>query len=60
MLTRAEWLAALEQAGGRDVTNKVVALIDTGGADPKVAMADLLAAAGVPYTLGPGGTPQLR
>jgi hypothetical protein len=60
VLTRGEWLAALEAAGGGAVTGKITALLDTGAADPKVAMASLLAAAGVPHTIAADGRPLLK
>ena len=60
VLTRGEWLAALESAGGAAVSSKVAALIDHRPADPKAAITELFTAAGVPHKLAPDGTPLLQ
>ena len=60
VLTRAEWLTALESAAGAAVSEKVAAMIDDGAADPNAAIAELFAAAGVPHKRAPSGRPLLQ
>lgn len=60
VLTRGEWLAALERTGGRAVTGKVAALLDTGAVDPRAAIGSLFTAARVPHRLGADGRPLLQ
>ena len=60
VVTRAEWLAALDQASGNPALSAAIArLIDRGAEDSKAAIADLLRRAGVAFTLAGDGTPRL-
>ncbi|MFN3389940.1 MAG: hypothetical protein ACK40O_13540, partial [Allosphingosinicella sp.] len=57
VLSRAEWLAAL---GDPALRQAVLALLDTGAADPARAYAALFARAGVPHVLAADGTLTLQ
>jgi hypothetical protein len=60
VVTRGEWLAALDRATGKPELSAAIArLIDRGAEDPKAAIADLLRRAGVAFTLADDGTPRL-
>ncbi len=61
IVTRAEWLAALDTATRRpDLSRDIARLLDRGAADPKEFIADLLTRAGVDFELDARGIPQLR
>lgn len=60
VLTRAEWLAELDQVSGdTSLGRDVAALLDRGAPDPKSALASLMRRAGVRITLAEDGTPRL-
>jgi len=60
VVTRGEWLGALDQASGDPALSAAIArLIDRGAEDPKAAIADLLRRAGVVFTLAADGSPRL-
>ena len=60
VVTREEWLAALDQATGDPALSAAIArLIDRGADDPKAALADLLRRAGIAFTLADDGSPRL-
>ena len=60
ILTRADWLAALDRTSGKpELSNAIAALIDRGSSDPKAAIANLLRQAGIAFTLDAKGLPQL-
>ena len=61
VVTREEWLAALDQVSGdRSLSDDIAELIDAGSAEPKAAIASLLDRAGVAHALGEDGLPRLR
>ena len=61
MLTGAEWLAALAQAGAEpDVIRDIRTIIDSGAANPKAMLASLFTRAGLRFTPGPDGVPRLQ
>jgi hypothetical protein len=61
VVTREEWLAALDQVSGdRALSDGIAALLDRGAADPEAAIAALLARAGVAHYVGGDGMPRLR
>jgi hypothetical protein len=60
VLSRAEWLAALDAAGDPALSQAIVALLDRGAADPAKAYAALFARAGVPHELAPDGRLKLK
>jgi hypothetical protein len=61
VVTREEWLAALDQVSGdRTLSDDIAELLDEGSADPKAAIASLLDRTGVDYVLGADGMPRLR
>ena len=61
VVTREEWLAALDQVSGdRALSDGIAALLDQGSSDPKPAIAALLTRAGVAHYLGGDGMPRLR
>jgi len=61
VLTRAEWLAELDRVSGDPSLGRDIAiLLDTGTADPKVAITSLFTRAGIPFTRGEDGIPRLR
>ena len=61
VVTRGDWLAALDRASGKPELSAAIArLLDTGAEDPKAALADLFTRAGVGFTLAEDGTPQLQ
>jgi hypothetical protein len=60
VLTAAEWLAALRQAGANPtIIRDIETLLRTGVADPKAMLASLFTRAGVRFTPGPDGVPRL-
>ena len=60
ILTRAEWLAALDQVSGDPgLSRDIVVLLDRGVGDPKAAIASLFTRAGVGFTTGADGMPRL-
>lgn len=59
-VTRAEWLALLEErAPGRGLPAAIGVLLDGKTAEPNAAIADMLARAGIAFTLDAKGVPQL-
>jgi hypothetical protein len=61
IVTRAEWLAALDVATARPALSRAIArLLDRGASDPAEFMADLLEQAGVDFSLDTAGIPRLR
>jgi hypothetical protein len=61
MVTRGEWLAALDDVSGdRSLSRDIARLLDRGAADPKAAIASLFTRAGVAFSLGEDGMPRLR
>lgn len=60
VVTREEWLAALDQVSGdRGLSDGIARLLDEGAADPQAAIAALLTRAGVSFTRGEDGMPRL-
>lgn len=61
VITREEWLAALDQVSGdRALSDAIAALLDQGSAEPKAAIGALLTRAGIAFTPGEDGIPRLR
>lgn len=61
VVTRADWLAALDAATRRpDLSRDIAILLDRGAADPAGFIADLLTRAGVDFETGSSGIPRLR
>ena len=61
VLTRAEWLAALTDAGAdASIVRDIETMIRSGAPDPKAAIASLLRRANIPFTLGEDGVPRLQ
>lgn len=61
VVTREEWLAALDQVSGdRALSDGIAALLDRGSPEPKAAIGALLTRAGVAFTPGEDGVPRLR
>jgi hypothetical protein len=61
IVTRAEWLAALDAATRKsELSRDIARLLDRGASDPKEFIADLLLRAGVDFELDSRGIPQLR
>ncbi len=61
VLTRAEWLAALDHASGDpSLSADIARMLDEGAVDPKAMIASLFTRAGVPHTRGFDGMPTLR
>ncbi|HEY5710422.1 MAG TPA: hypothetical protein VIT38_00885 [Allosphingosinicella sp.] len=60
-VTRAEWLAALDQVS-RDpsLSRDIGRMLDRGAAEPGAAIASLFTRAGVRFTPGPNGVPRLQ
>lgn len=60
VLTRAEWLAALDRVS-RDPTlgRDIAIMLDRGASDPKAMIASLFTRAGIAFTLAPDGAPRL-
>lgn len=60
IVTRAEWLAALDGVSGDPSLGRDIGvLLDRGSADPKAAIVSLLRRAGVAFALGEDGIPVL-
>lgn len=60
VLTRAEWLAALDGAGADpSVGQDIDRMLRSGVPDPKAMIASLFTRSGIAFTLGPDGTPRL-
>jgi len=60
VVTREEWLAALDQVSGdRAFSDDIARLLDEGAPDPKAAIAALLTRAGIAFTRGADGVPRL-
>lgn len=60
IVTRQEWLTALERVSRDPALGRMIAaMLDTGAADPKAAIADLLAQARIPFTRRADGMPVL-
>jgi len=61
VVTRAEWLAALDAATRRPALSRDIArLLDRGAADPREFITDLLVRAGVNLEIDDSGIPHLR
>ena len=60
ILSRAEWLAHLDEAGDPAPSRAIAELLDRGAADPAKAYAALFAKAGVPHELGADGRLRLK
>lgn len=60
VLTGAEWLAALAQAGADpSIIRDIEAMLRSGVADPKAMIGSLLRRANIPFTPGADGVPRL-
>ena len=60
ILSRAEWLAALDRAAGdRGLSRAIAHLLDEGAEDPGEAIADLFTRAGIAFNRGEDGVPVL-
>jgi len=60
VLSRADWLVALDRTSGDPTLSRDIALLlDRGSPDPKAAIASLFTRAGVRFEAGPEGTPRL-
>lgn len=60
IVTRAEWLAALDAASGKpDLSRDIARLLDRGVADPREFIAALFTRAGVSHSLDAHGLPRL-
>ena len=60
MVNSGEWLAALGSASGRPALSSAIReLLDRGSPNPSAAIASLLRASGIPFTLAADGTPTL-
>lgn len=60
ILSRAEWLDALDRgAGDRELSRAIARLLDEGAEDPGEALADLFTRAGIAFTRGEDGVPVL-
>ena len=56
VVSRAEWLAALDRvSGNRSLSRDIAVLLDRGSPDPKAAIASLFTRAGVAFTQAPDG-----
>lgn len=61
VITRSDWLTALDEASGAPTLSAAIArLLDAGAEDPKAAIASLFTRAGIAFTLAEDGTPRLR
>jgi hypothetical protein len=61
VVSRAEWLAALDRASGnRSLSRDIAVLLDRGSPDPKTAIASLFTRAGVAFTQAPDGRLRMR
>jgi hypothetical protein len=61
VVTRGDWLAALDRAtGDPELSAAIARLLDAGAEDPKAALAALFTRAGVPFTLAEDGMPTLQ
>ena len=61
IVTRAEWLSALDAASRKpELSRDIARLLDRGASDPAEFIADLLARAGVDFDLDSAGIPRLR
>jgi hypothetical protein len=61
VVTREEWLAALDHASGDPtLSDSIGRLIDRGADNPKMALAALFTRAGIAFTVGDDGTPRLQ
>jgi hypothetical protein len=60
VLSRSDWLAALEAAGDPALSRAVVELLDRGSEEPAKAYSALFARAGVPHALGADGKLKLK
>lgn len=60
-LSRAEWLARLDQVSRRpELSRKIQTMLDEGADDPATTLADLLTAADIAFTLDAKSVPQLQ
>ena len=60
MITRAEWLGALDKVSGDPTLSRDIGtLLDKGSPEPKKAIASLFTRAGVLHSIAPDGTPQI-
>lgn len=61
VVTRADWLAALDSASGDpSLSAGISRLLDQGAADPNALLAALFTRAGIAFTRDEGGTPKLQ
>jgi hypothetical protein len=61
VITRAEWLAALDSATRKPALSRdILRLLERGAADPPEALGELLAKAGLDVEIDPAGMPRLR
>lgn len=61
VLTSAEWLAALAQAGADPgIVRDLQTMLQSGVSDPKAMLASLLRRANIPFTAGADGVPRLQ
>jgi hypothetical protein len=61
VLTRAEWLDALDAASGKPALRRdMELLLDQGAAEPGPVITRLLKESGIPHEIGPGGIPRLQ
>ena len=61
IVTRAEWLVALDVATGKPMLRRdIERLLDKGAADPAAHIANLFTLAGISFELDPSGVPRLR
>ncbi|MGZ8310622.1 MAG: M1 family aminopeptidase [Allosphingosinicella sp.] len=61
VVTRSDWLAALDRASGdQSLSADIAGLLDRGADDPKALLASILSRAGIDFTLAEDGTPRLQ
>jgi hypothetical protein len=60
VLSRSDWLAALQAEGDPGLTSTIIELLDRGAADPATTYATLFARARVPHEMAPDGRLRLK